>query len=118
MENSIKIKYRGMNLFMLEIIHLISNGKKETIEDIERNIENNKLIEYIYEKYKDEFCIKFDGSLYDNEELNRWFYDFSGIIKGNEDRKYGVINPDDGLLIILALISELLRKLVEEKPKE
>ena len=42
-----------LQLFGLEIIALISQGKSETIEQIEQHIDAGNLIQYIREKYKD-----------------------------------------------------------------
>ena len=49
---------KGIGLFQLEVLHLISIGKKETIEDIEKSLDNGNLIEYIFNKYRDDFFQK------------------------------------------------------------
>lgn len=97
---------KGIGLLQLEILHLISLGKKESVEIIEEHIHKGDLIEYIFNKYQDEFSIAFDNEVYDNEALNLYFKNYSGYIQGNESGKYGIMNEDDGLLLIPALISD------------
>ncbi len=97
---------KGIGLFQLEVLHLISIGKKENIEAIEKHLDDGDLIEYIFNKYRDEFFVVFNNEVYDNEALNLYFQNYSGYIQGNERRKYGIMNEDDGLLLIPALISD------------
>ena len=101
---------KGIGLFQLEVLHLISIGKRESFETIEKAIENGNLIEFIYEKYRSDFFILFDNSVYDNEALNSYFQNYSGYISGNESRKYGIMNDNDGLLLIPALISDKIEQ--------
>ncbi len=96
----------GIGLFQLQVLHLISIGKKEFIEDIEKNMENGNLIEYIVNKYQDNSIVSLNNGTYNYEELNLYFQNYSGYIQGNESRKYGIMNETDGLLLILALISD------------
>lgn len=96
----------GLGLFSLEIIHLISIGKKEKIVDIEQHFSNGDVVEYLSNKYPDEFWVKFDNSTYDNSQINKYFNNYTGYIEGNEYRKYGIQNDDDGLLLMLALITD------------
>lgn len=96
----------GLGLFSLEIIHLISTGKKENIAEIEQHFSNSDVVEYLSNKYADEFWVKFDNSTYDNSQINKYFNNYTGYIEGNENRKYGIQNDDDGLLLILALITD------------
>ena len=102
------IKYKGLKLLGFEVLALISKGYKETIEDIEKQLDDNNLVNYLQLKYKDEFAINLLSDIYDINELNQAFGDFSGYIQGNESRKYGIENDDEGLLIVLALILEQL----------
>ena len=97
---------KEIGLCQLEVLHLISRGNKETIEHIEKSLDNGNLIEYIFNKYRDDFFVLFDNGVYDNEALNLYFQNYSGYIQGNESRKYGIMNETDGLLLILALISD------------
>ena len=64
---------KGIGFFQLEVLHLISIGKKESIETNEKHIDDGNLIEYIFNKYRDEFSIVFDNEAYDNEALNLFF---------------------------------------------
>jgi len=101
-----EMSLRKMGLFQLTICHLISAGKKETIEEVENHICNESLVEYLFEKYKDYI---FDFQIVAEEyakPLNKYFSDYDGYIQGNENRKYGIMNENDGLLLILALISD------------
>ena len=101
-----EMSLRKMGLFQLTICHLISAGYKETIEDVETHIINEDLVQYIAEKYQASI---FDAQIGEEEfakPLNKYFSDYIGYIQGNEDRKYGIVNPDDGLILIIALISD------------
>lgn len=100
----------GIGLFQLQVIHLISIGKKESLKTIEKCFDEGNLIEYLFDKYHNEFFVSFDNKSYDNKELNTYFQNYSGVINGNEARKCGVMNENDGLLLILALISEKLEE--------
>ena len=100
----------GLGLFSMEIIHLISSGAKETITNIENHFEQNDLVEYLNQKYDNDFYVKFDNSTYDNAQINKYFATYTGYIEGNERRKYGIINEEDGLLLILALINDKVEK--------
>lgn len=101
---------KGIRLFHVEILQLVSIGKQESIEAVEKAIDDGNLIEYIYDKYRSEFFVLFDNVIYDNEALNAYFQNYSGYIGGNEARKYGIMNDNDGLLLILALISDKIEK--------
>lgn len=106
MENNLK----GMGLFSLSIIHLVSIGKQESFESIEKCIEEGNVVEYLYEKYKDHFIVGFDNIIYNNQQINAYFKSFSGWIEGNESRKCGVIGEENGLLVLLALVAELINR--------
>lgn len=105
-----KMSLMKMGLFQLNICHLISIGKIETFYEIETHISNGDLIDYLAQKYK--------GSLLDPQieldeyakPLNKYFSDYDGYIQGNEARKYGIMNTDDGFLLLLALISDIISK--------
>lgn len=97
---------RGIGFFAAEVIGLISDGKTETISEIEKHFEQSDLVEYIFEKYEQDFTNKFDNSTYDNKKINEYFYNYIGYVNGNEGRKYGIRHQDDGLLLILALLAD------------
>ena len=105
---------KGIGLFQLEVLHLISIGKQENIETIENHMSEGNIIEYIFNKYRDDFFVLFDNVVYDNKALNTFFQDSCGCISGNESRKYGIMNETDGLLIILALISDKIEYAASE----
>lgn len=96
----------GLGLLSLEVMHLISTGKKEAVIEVEEHFSSNDLVEYLNSKHSDDFFVQFDNSIYDNAQLNKYFNNYTGYIEGNEARKYGIMNTDDGLLLVLALISD------------
>jgi len=96
----------GLGFLSIEILHLISIGKKEKISVIEKHFEQNDLVEYLNQKYNNDFFVKFDNKTYDNTQINKYFANYTGYIEGNESRKYGIMNEEDGLLLILALIND------------
>ncbi|WMJ81236.1 hypothetical protein RBU49_02990 [Clostridium sp. MB40-C1] len=98
------VKYRGIDVLAFEIIALISNGNTETITKVEEELDNNNLVTYLSTKYKENFMVDFVNGAYDIEELNQYFADFSGYIQGNESRKFGITNENNGLLLIVGLI--------------
>ena len=103
----------GIGLFQYCIIHLISIGKKEDVNKIEDHFESRDLVEYLYNKYKSDFLVPYDNSInsiYNNDSINAYFEQYGGWIKGEESRKYGVVNKDDGLLLVLALIADKIEK--------
>ena len=51
MENNLK----GMGLFSLSIIHLVSIGKQESFESIEKCIEEGNVVEYLIRKVQRSF---------------------------------------------------------------
>lgn len=103
-------KYDRINLFAFEIIALVSAGHKETISEIVNHMLDNDLVNYIYEKYEDQFSVDFGKeSVYDIESYNQFFFEISSYVNGNESRKYGIVNENDGLLLIVAVILNLLK---------
>lgn len=106
MQNDQSLK--GLGLFSLEVLHLISIGEKETFKEIEKHFEECDTIEYIYNKYKNEFSVHFDNQIYNNAALNKYFFNYTSYVEGNERRKYKLANEDDGLLLIIALVFDAL----------
>lgn len=98
------LKYRGIDVLAFEIIALISNGYTETITKIEEELDNNNLVAYLNIKYRENFMVDFVNGAYDIKELNQYFADYSGYIQGNESRKFGIFNENDGLLMVISLI--------------
>ena len=93
---------KGIGLFSLDILHLISIGKKESISEIEQHFDNGDVVEYLNKKYAADFMVKFDDHTYDNKAINKYFSNYAGYISGNESGKYGIVNDDDGLLLNLS----------------
>lgn len=102
------VKYRGIDVLAFEIIALISNGNTETITKIEEELDNNNLVTYLNTKYEENFMVDFVNGPYDIQELNQYFADYSGYIQGNESRKFGIFNENDGLLLVVGLIINAL----------
>ncbi|MFI3228485.1 MAG: hypothetical protein R3Y09_13940 [Clostridia bacterium] len=97
---------KGLGIFLMQVVNLVSKGRQETFEEIEYHFDKSDLVEYLQGKYSDDFYIDFNNSIYNNAQINKYFYNFSGYIQGNERRKYAVMNDEDGLLLIISLISE------------
>ncbi len=100
----------GIKVFAFDLIHIISTGATETINKIEDEMDNENITNYIFSKYADEVQMPYnDECIYDldcwNEELSK----YSCYIRGKEERKLGIINENDGLLLLLASIIELLK---------
>lgn len=112
MRNEKHEPYTGVDrleLLGLEIIDLVSCGYKETILEVETQIENENILQYIREKYKDNLSNTFSDNLpYNYDDWNKALAKYSGWIRGQERRKYGIENDNDGLLLLLALILELV----------
>lgn len=107
-----KEPYTGVDrleLFGFEIISLISRGYKETVAEIEKHMEGENIIQYIRDKYDGELNNPFsDEAPYNYEDWNKALAKYSGWIEGQERRKYGVENEEDGLLLLIALVLELV----------
>lgn len=98
-----------LELLGFEIIDLVSCGYKETISEIENQIESESIVQYIREKYKDNLSNTFSDNMpYNYADWNKALAKYSGWIRGRERRKYGIENEDDGLLLLLAFILELV----------
>lgn len=95
---------KGLGLFSLEVCTLISAGYKESIDEIELHLDNKDLVEYICHKYTNQMHFDFSSSTYDVEALNAFFSQYSSYVYGNEQSKFGIINNDDGLLLLLTLL--------------
>lgn len=93
-----------------DIIHLISVGYKENFDDIIDHLDKGSLLTYLYEKYKDDLCIlTLDAdSPYDFNEWEK-VLDEHSYLEFHHDvvRKMGIVNKEDGLLVLLSIILEL-----------
>ena len=112
MSNEKHEPYTGVDrleLLGFEIIDLVSCGYKETISEIETQIKNENILQYIREKYKDNLSNTFSDNMpYNYADWNKALAKYSVWIRGQERRKYGIENEDDGLLLLLAFILELV----------
>ena len=112
MSNEKHEPYTGVDrleLLGFEIIDLVSCGYKETISEIENQIESESIVQYIREKYKDNLSNTFSDNMpYNYADWNKALAKYSGWVRGRERRKYGIENEDDGLLLLLAFILELV----------
>jgi len=99
----ILIKYRGLDVLAGDIIALISSGNNETITKVGEELDKDNLVTYLNRRYRDKLCGNYEET-YDIDELNKFFYEYTGWVQGNDSRKFGIINEDDGLLLILGLI--------------
>ena len=98
-----------LELFGYEIVALIAQGKKETVKQIEEQIEREKVVFYIREKYKGALSNTFDDSApYNYDDWNKALGKYSIWIRGQERRKYGIEDDEQGLLLLLVLILELV----------
>lgn len=97
-----------IQLLGLEIIALISSGKKEKIVDIEKHMGEGDMVSYLLNKYGDEFSNSFDEIICDFKAWNDEFMSYYGYVQGNENRKWGIINENDGLLLVVALIMSIM----------
>ncbi|NRT34535.1 hypothetical protein BJV38_002878 [Clostridium beijerinckii] len=95
----------------MEIIALISQGKKETLSKIKDEINNGDVARYIGKKYEPYMTnILIDGKTpYNLDEWKKEFNKFAGVFDDRESRKFGIVNEDDGLLLILGIILEMLQ---------
>jgi len=104
------MKLKGLGLFGLQVIGLISSGKKEKLNLIEGHMEASNLVEYINNKYNDCLGVDFSNGVYDLQALNKYFNNFASYVHGNESRKFSIQNDDDGLLLIVALVNECVNQ--------
>ena len=96
-----------------DIIHLISAGYKENFNDIINQLDKGSLMTYLYNKYKGELAILTldSSSPYDYNEWEKVLDEFS-YMEFHHDavRKMGIVNEDDGLLVLLSIILDLASK--------
>lgn len=96
-------------IFGYELCCLMSQGRKETIQAVEEHINQGDLVEYIYNHHKDYMAISFDYNCPYNLKLwDEAYSNFDGYVQGNEKRKFGILNEDDGLLLITSLTFDIL----------
>lgn len=94
----------GIGLLQLEIVHLMAIDKRETFEDVEKNINDGKLVRYLVDKYKSYFMYGFDYEMY-GEVLEDYFQNHACNIT-----EYRIFPKMNGLLLVLLLIGHELEK--------
>lgn len=100
----------GIKGLAFDVLALIANGEKETIKKIEEEIAKNNITNYLHEKYSENMMIPLGKDcIYDLKAWNENFLNYSGWVEGNESRKFGITNEDDGLLLLLGLIIDTLK---------
>lgn len=105
---------QGIKIFTFDLIHIISTGATETITRVEEEIDKQNIINYIFKKYADRVSMTYDDScMYDLEAWNKELSDFSEWVKGNEARKFRITGENNGLLLLVDLIVELLKEPLE-----
>mgnify|MGYP001248589300 CR=1 FL=1 len=99
----------SIELFMYDLIAIIDKGHKENIEEVEKQIDNNNIAQYILGKYKDLTMINLE-SYYTNdliksriEDINEAYLYNSDYVQGNESRKFGITKENNGLLLLVAI---------------
>lgn len=105
-KGSEKIEILGYNLY-----HLISIGKKEDVDFLISKIQEGKIVHYIVTKYMKHMSTDFTSpnSPYDINEWEKVLEPFSYLSRGHDViRKMGIMNEDDGLLMLSFLITEIL----------
>ena len=90
-----------------EIIALISDGKKEMVETIENKLEEGCIIEYLGDKYPVMANVYNEKLPYNYDDWNKALGKYTWV-RGRESGKYGIENKDDGLLLLLAFVLELV----------
>ncbi len=85
------------------IIYLISEHEMVPVMKISEKINKKQLISYLEERYE---ISKLFSILDYKDELDEYFFNYAGISEDDADRKYGIIDSNDGLLLVLALIFE------------
>lgn len=100
-----KLKH-DLAYFAQEVISLSSEGIKESISVVEEHIDNGDLASYICSKYN--LARDNKGIL---ERLDKKIGEFAGCLVGEEDREYGISEENDGLLLIVTVVIEILKTL-------
>ena len=101
----------GIKVFAFDLIHIISTGATESMAKIEDEMDNENITNYIFSKYRDKVQVAYnEDCIYDLDYWNKELSNYSGYIRGREERKLGIVNENDGLLLLLASILELLNE--------
>lgn len=102
------IEKKSIELFLYDLIAIIDKGYTETIEEIEKQIDENNIGQYILDKYKEITMLSLGdakNNIIINDRINcinKAFWDSLSYISGNESRKLGIDNKENGLLLLVA----------------
>lgn len=102
----------GIQIFGISILGLISDGEKESIEVVVKEMSNSNLVCFLREKYKesltDVFC---QSKPYDIQEWENALCSVSCFDESDAKRKFCLSNQEtDGLLFVVSLIFELISR--------
>ena len=97
-----------------DVIALIGDGKKESIDTVLEKIQGRGLIHYLMDRYR-MFAITKDCP-YDIMAWENALGEYEYMEKHHDvERKCGITNDNDGLLLIVYLIIQILAKRSYEK---
>lgn len=89
--------YMGLGWFGQCVIHLIDAGNHESTDTILEKMNDHSLATYLLEKYD----TRFSAETYNLDALNEFFEKWAYYA---EERKSGVFNGENGLLMVLSVI--------------
>ena len=92
--------------FIHSINMLIDAGAHETIEEIERQCENGVIYDYLMQKYAGTFGGQYldeNKHMY-QKQVNEYMQEITVDMKYNARRKYGISNPESGLLMLVNFV--------------
>lgn len=102
-----------IELLFGDIMHLVSVGYKESFDEVVKQLSQGTLLKYLHNKYKNElFILHFDTeSPYDFAEWESVLDEYAYLTFYHDVQKQmGIMNKDDGLLVLLNIIIELALK--------
>lgn len=94
----------GLIQLFYNLISLFDKGFKENIDTIEKHMYDKDLLPYLINKYeKEEDFSYFKGGPCSTKDLNYYICEMVSYVNGNESRKYGITNEENGLLLLIAV---------------
>ena len=104
-----------IDLFAQEIIKKIKKRKKESVNEIIKQMENKNVVRYLYNKYKEDWFLSLDENCpYNVDDWEEKYSQFSYITENDARRKWGIRNEDEGLLLLVSLTFEALREVLHK----
>ncbi|MFC7061015.1 hypothetical protein [Halobacillus seohaensis] len=92
-----------LGLHQLSVLSLIDQGKSETLEDINIQLENKKVFDYLEKKYGDN-TQAFD--FVNRDQVHDLLFDIYCALEGREQRKMWVSN--NGLCVLAGYINTIM----------